>query len=75
MRRWDGRKIEVIGNAQGLIAILCDESQAIDLAAHYPYPDTFSQEIGEAVERAYPSPYGACACGAQMDAHGCPYGH
>jgi hypothetical protein len=43
-----------IGNPHGLIAIWCNESEAFDIASHYPWPDKLSQEIGEAVERAYP---------------------
>lgn len=43
-----------IGVADGRIAIWCDETLAFDIAAHFPYPDRFSQEIHEAIERAYP---------------------
>lgn len=43
-----------IGNAHGRIAVWLDEQEALDLAAHFPYPDLFGAELAEAVERAYP---------------------
>lgn len=43
-----------IGNPNGLIAIWCDESEAIDIATHYLWPDEFGREIMQAIERAYP---------------------
>lgn len=43
-----------IGNARGRIAIWCDESDALEMASRYTYPDEFGREILEAVEQAYP---------------------
>jgi hypothetical protein len=48
------RDVVKIGNSHGRIAIYCDETEALDLAAMYTYPDGFGREILDAVERAYP---------------------
>ena len=47
-------RIEKIGNAHGRIALYLDYDEAMDLAAHFSYPDKAGIELTEAATRAYP---------------------
>ena len=54
MRAKEHPNTQHVGNPRGLIAIWCDESEALDIADRYRYPDTFGIDIIKAVQRAYP---------------------